>query len=41
MLQLHNDMFIKDVTGYDRLKLVTFMPPNEILQSAPLVTGRS
>jgi len=27
MLYLHNDIFLTDITSYDRLKLVTFTPP--------------
>jgi len=31
MLYLHNDIFLTDIIGYDRLNSVKFIPPNEIL----------
>jgi len=38
MLHLHNDIFLTDITGYDRLNVVKFNHPppekNEILQYA-------
>ena len=31
MLYVHNDIFLTDITGYDRLNLVKFIPQNEVL----------
>jgi len=31
MLYLHNDIFLTDIIGYDRLNIIKFIPQNEIL----------
>ena len=37
MLHLHNDIFLTDIIVYDRLNLVTFIPPKDEILGAPLV----
>jgi len=37
MLYLHSDIFLTNIPGYDRLKLVKFIPPNEMLDVPVIV----